>query len=473
MKKLLLTTIALCMCGLTSIKAEVDPNFYIFLCFGQSNMEGNASPETVDFTVDPRFKMMAAVPFSNPARRIYSWYPATPPLCRQGTGLTPADYFGRELVEHLPDSITVGVINVAVGGTAIEYLDKNYHVVYPGQNLSQEADWFRNYMSAYSNQPYQRLLECALRAQKSGVIKGFLLHQGETNNGQQDWIYKVRHIYNDLIADLGLDPENTPLLAGETVGQAEGGSCWSHNAVIAKLPTVIPNAHVISSNGCPQKGDGLHFTAEGYRTIGRRYGQKMLQCLAAGEATPSEPVTLDGAKLPLDKTKIDPMILFEGKCVTSGSLVCLSSASGQKNGMAGWYFRKTVDLSGAHYLVFNMRKAASKGVQLRLFDAKKSGAQSYVLDISNMKDVVVDLHEIANQLDLKHIATIAFATNGATLYLTDAFLSDDGSTPTGISDIDLTPRHDDAIYDMNGRKVSRADMKHGIYIINNKKVLVR
>ena len=25
-----------------------DPNFYIFLCFGQSNMEGNARPEAVD-----------------------------------------------------------------------------------------------------------------------------------------------------------------------------------------------------------------------------------------------------------------------------------------------------------------------------------------------------------------------------------------------------------------------------------------
>ena len=27
--------------GLLGAQAEVDPNFYIYLCFGQSNMEGN------------------------------------------------------------------------------------------------------------------------------------------------------------------------------------------------------------------------------------------------------------------------------------------------------------------------------------------------------------------------------------------------------------------------------------------------
>ena len=30
-----------------NLKAEVDPNYYIYLCFGQSNMEGNAKAETI------------------------------------------------------------------------------------------------------------------------------------------------------------------------------------------------------------------------------------------------------------------------------------------------------------------------------------------------------------------------------------------------------------------------------------------
>ena len=80
-----------------------DPNFHIYLAFGQSNMEGNATPEAQDKTnVPARFKMMAAVNFSNPSRTKGKWYTATPPLCRQGTGLTPCDYFGRELCDKLP-----------------------------------------------------------------------------------------------------------------------------------------------------------------------------------------------------------------------------------------------------------------------------------------------------------------------------------------------------------------------------------
>ena len=45
-------------------KAQVkpDPNFQIYLCFGQSNMEGNAAIEDIDRTgVNPRFMAMYAV----------------------------------------------------------------------------------------------------------------------------------------------------------------------------------------------------------------------------------------------------------------------------------------------------------------------------------------------------------------------------------------------------------------------------
>ena len=36
-----------------------DPNFHIYLCFGQSNMEGNARYEAKDTVVNPRFQVMA------------------------------------------------------------------------------------------------------------------------------------------------------------------------------------------------------------------------------------------------------------------------------------------------------------------------------------------------------------------------------------------------------------------------------
>ena len=101
-----------------------DPNFYIFLCFGQSNMEGAARPEAQDLkSPGPRFLWMPAVDYPAtdklPVRKMGEWCEAIPPLCRPNTGLTPADWFGRTLVASLPENIKIGVIHVAIGGIDI------------------------------------------------------------------------------------------------------------------------------------------------------------------------------------------------------------------------------------------------------------------------------------------------------------------------------------------------------------------
>ena len=260
------------------VPESADPNFQIYLCFGQSNMEGNATPEAQDYeNVSERFKMMAAVDFSNPVRKRSEWYTAIPPLCRQGTGLTPADYFGRTMVEKQADNITVGVINVAVGGTSI----KGFMEEYVADYVAGETDWFKNYMANYDNNPFRRLVETAKRAQNYGIIRGILMHQGETDGGMGNWTENVKKVYERLLCELNLSADNVPLLAGETVQTDQGGYCGGFNSVIATLPNVIPTAHVISSKGCPQKGDGLHFTAEGYRTIGKRYAECMLKLLTS------------------------------------------------------------------------------------------------------------------------------------------------------------------------------------------------
>lgn len=261
-----------------NMHAEADPNFHIYLCFGQSNMEGNAAIEAQDRTgVDPRFKMMPAVPYKNSddIRQTYRWYTAYPPLCRSYTGLTPCDYFGRTMVANLPDSITVGIINVAIGGCRIEHLMKDFDPA----TLANEADWFKNYMQEYGNKPYQKLVACARIAARSGVIKGMLLHQGCSNNGDQQWPNKVKTLYNDLLTDLNLKAEDTPLLVGQLLDQAQGGACWGHNNIINNIQKTIPTAHVISSENCKGNTDHLHFLAEGYRILGTRYAEKMLQLM--------------------------------------------------------------------------------------------------------------------------------------------------------------------------------------------------
>ncbi len=290
-----------------------DPQFYVYLCFGQSNMEGNATPEAQDKTVDPRFQMMACVDFTSPKRKMGQWYDATPPLVRQGTGLGMADYFGRTMVANLPENVKVGVIDVALGGTKIEGFISEEVAGY----IKNEADWLKNYFKAYNNDPYKRMVDMAKIAQQTGVIKGILLHQGESNNGQQDWPKKVKLIYDRLMEDLNLNPEDVPLFVGETVSQAAGGSCYHHNAVIAKVPTVIPNSYVISSAGCPQRGDGLHFTAAGYRTMGKRYAQAALKVLGIEanieEDTPTPPTEfeLDKKFTSLAEIGSTPVVIYD------------------------------------------------------------------------------------------------------------------------------------------------------------------
>lgn len=253
-----------------------DKNFYIYLCLGQSNMEGNARIEAQDtISVDSRFQVMAAVDCANNGRTKGNWYTAIPPLCRCSTGLSPADYFGRTMVANLPKKIKVGVINVAVGGCKIELFDKDNYQPY----VAAAPDWMKNMVQEYDGNPYARLVEIAKLAQKKGVIKGVLLHQGESNPNDSLWTKKVKGVYDNLMKDLNLDPTKTPLLAGETVNADQGGTCAGMNKIIATLPNTIPNSYVIPSAGCIGIKDHLHFSAAGYRELGKRYAVQMLSLL--------------------------------------------------------------------------------------------------------------------------------------------------------------------------------------------------
>jgi hypothetical protein len=252
-----------------------DPNFHIYLCFGQSNMAGAARAEAQDSVVDSRFMMMSAMDCADKDRIKGKWYTATPPICDCNAGISPADYFGRTLIKILPSNIKVGIINVSVGGCKIELFDKANYKSY----VETAPNWMRNWINNYSGNPYGRLIELAKLAQKDGVIKGILMHQGESNPNDTLWTMKVKDIYDNILADLKLDSQETPLLAGELLSAEYKGKCAGFNQFVAQLPNFIKNAHVVSSEGCPGMLDGLHFTAEGYRILGTRYGEKMLSIL--------------------------------------------------------------------------------------------------------------------------------------------------------------------------------------------------
>lgn len=275
--KILEKKIQVLMVGLLLLSTNLlsqDPNFHIYLCFGQSNMEGQGVIEAQDKNVDNRFQVLQALDCPNLERSKDLWYTAVPPLCQCNSGLSPSDYFGRTLVANLPDSIKVGVINVAIGGSDIRIFDKD---IYQEYNSTYQEEWFLDKVKGYNRNPYEYLINLAKEAQKDGVIKGILLHQGETNTGDTEWPLYVKKVYENMLTDLSLDATSIPLLAGEVVSTPES-CCASMNTIINTLPDVIPTAHIISSEGCSAM-DNAHFDSEGYRILGKRYGKKMLSLM--------------------------------------------------------------------------------------------------------------------------------------------------------------------------------------------------
>ncbi|MCK9206064.1 MAG: T9SS type A sorting domain-containing protein [Salinivirgaceae bacterium] len=266
---LILTIVCFLLMNLQSFSQ--DRNFYIYLCFGQSNMQGAGQIQNQDKTVDSRFKVFQVLDCSNLNREKATWYTAVPPLCNCYSGLSPADYFGRTMVANLPDSITVGIINVSIAGCDIRLFDKDIYMDYDSTYVD---NWFTSLVAAYDWNPYQYLIDQAKLAQKDGVIKGILLHQGETNSGQEQWLSYVKKIYNDMMADLSLDTDSVPILAGEVLSVA-GNCCSGMNSIINRLPDSIPTAHIISSDACTGQ-DAAHFDSPGYRKFGKRYAVEML-----------------------------------------------------------------------------------------------------------------------------------------------------------------------------------------------------
>ena len=269
----------------------------VYIAIGQSNMWGNAQVQSSDKVANDRIKMMST---ANSRGNVGTWIPAVPPMCAPSAGYSLADNFVRTMADGVPECISIGIIPVAIAGASFKVFDPNQCQSY----ISGEADWFKNMAKEYDNNPYERIIKCAKIAQETGVIKGIIVHQGETDNGQQSWLTMVQTFYNNLCNELNLDPKKTPILVGQML---DGGSCAGHNSVIAQLPSKISNCAVVSSSNIPGESDRLHFTHDGYKEFGKRYAEKMLtmidfdgKCPNGSSIEPKESTPYKGvaAKLP-------------------------------------------------------------------------------------------------------------------------------------------------------------------------------
>ena len=437
----------------TNAKAEADPNFYIYLCIGQSNMEGQGTIEDCDLTPDERFQMMSTLDCGT--RKQGQWYRAIPPLARCDTRLWPADYFGRTMVANLDEGHRVGVVVVAIGGIKIDLYDSDGWQSYV---KSMTEGWQINSVNAYGGNPLARLIECAKEAQKSGVIKGILLHQGESDAYNDAWIQKVKKVYENLLTELNLKAEDVPLIAGEVGGADQNGICAGVNNTIDRLPKTIPTAHVVSSVGCTLQSDNLHFDSQGYRKLGRRYAKTMLATMGIEADIDEDEVPEVDYSEPVDMTNRFTYCWNAAETVTSDGGILVYNGV-QWGGVACWLGE--ADWSDYAKIVFEF--AEPTPIATQIFIQGNEDIQVWVNAGAEKAECLFAGHDVSKVSQVALQAAAAGTVKISKIYLLR-------QTPTGIRPTEIA--NDDASrqwFLLNGQPAPQGFK--GVTVSKGKKVM--
>ncbi len=260
----------------SNVHAVVDSNFYCFLLFGQSNMTGGGATSPVvtgECDTTPLIKVLAYMNCTGNSpecnrplgRTADKWYTAFPPLHDCSEGICPGDFFAKTMHDSIRSDIKIGLIPCALAGQALNVFTANGPNPTLGPATNQNAyTWMIN--------------KCKI-AQQTGIIKGILLHQGESGTGNgMAWDALAIQIFNSIKKDLNLD-SITPCVVGElrSDNTSPSQNNTGINQTIDKTATEYTHCAVASSQGLVGNGhDVWHFTAAGFQELGIRYAKGLL-----------------------------------------------------------------------------------------------------------------------------------------------------------------------------------------------------
>lgn len=231
--------------------AQPDPNFHLYLLIGQSNMSGRGALDAQSKETNPRVFMLT---------KDLQWKLATDPLHfdKHFAAVGPGLAFGKAMAQANP-KIRIGLIPCAVGGTSIK-------VWVPGAKDR-----------ATKTHPYDDMLKRALAAQKHGVLKGILWHQGEADRASATYTNALIELMARLRRDL--NAPNVPFVAGElgTFNPKNRAVTEKFNTALKSLQEQEKNYACVSSHGLKDRGDRLHFNTKSARILGKRYAKAMLK----------------------------------------------------------------------------------------------------------------------------------------------------------------------------------------------------
>ncbi|WP_158872317.1 sialate O-acetylesterase [Maribellus comscasis] len=241
--------------GETEPKDENNKTVWVFLMAGQSNMAGRGAVEAQDLITNNR---IITINSGN------NWITAKEPLHFYEPGSAGLDCglsFAKELLNFVPDSVTIAMVPCAVGGSSVfQWLNDEEH---------RSVKLLSNFKAK------------AQLSKKKGTIKGILWHQGERNANEtdlpeyEDTLLTLFSKFRTSVAD-----DELPIILGEIGRFAEPEEKAAYfeevNQIIRKVAEENSYLFYISSEGLEDRGDNLHFNSEGQRELGRRYAEKYI-----------------------------------------------------------------------------------------------------------------------------------------------------------------------------------------------------
>lgn len=226
---------------------------WVFLLAGQSNMAGRGFIEPQDTITSKRILTINKENDLIYAKEPLHFY--EPAMAGLDIGLS----FGKELIQNIPDSITILLLPTAVGGSSISQWinDENFRNVQLLSNFKEKAEIGKTY----------------------GNIKAVLWHQGENDAISEDKIENYNKRLSQLISQFRKDigNEKLPVIIGELGSFSENNEQWNKiNEQIKAYSITDSHSIVVPTGDLKHKGDKVHFNSKSIRILGKRYAQKYL-----------------------------------------------------------------------------------------------------------------------------------------------------------------------------------------------------
>lgn len=233
-------------------QSNPDPNFHIYILMGQSNMAGRG--EMVEPYASQHHDRVWMLNAQN--QFIQAKHPMhfdKPSIVGVGPGLS----FGIEMAKQSP-TIKIGLVPCAVGGSSIN-------------------SWVINgYDEATKTHPLDDAVRRILAAQKLGIIKGILWHQGESDSEADKRIGYTDKL-NTLIAQIrNITQQNDlPFIIGE-LGYFNQ-NYQDFNQLLSSFRAPSLHMAVVSAKDLTAKSDHIHFDCWSATELGKRYALAMQQ----------------------------------------------------------------------------------------------------------------------------------------------------------------------------------------------------